>query len=253
MPAPLVLTSRYLQTNTTVLALGGGQGALVVDAPYFPDELDHLARLARDAAAGGPVRLFATHAHHDHLMGRLALPGAPLLACASTAAALRDDPDKPRQDLANQDAETYVRRTGVLVVDDVEATDAPAEGMTLIEATGHTGDGCALLAPDLADGVLCCADHLSDVEVPLLSWAGSLPAYRATLDRLEEALRTHGPRLVVPGHGSPTDTAGALDRLEQDRAYLEELPRGDPDQPLPPDRDTPRQREIHRANLERHG
>ena len=238
---PRVLTSRYLQTNATVLPHAGG--TLVVDSPYFPDELRELAR----AAGAGDVRLFATHAHFDHLLGRLALPGAPLHAPADTVAALRTEPDRAARELAQEDARTYVRRDCALDLADVR-TDVP-DGVELLPAVGHSGDGAALVHHDT--GTLCCGDYLSDVEIPLLSWAGSLPAYVQTLDRLERALQ-HAT-LVVPGHGTPTARDAARRRLDADRAYLGDLPRGDPDQPLPPGRDSDRQREIHRANLERHG
>jgi hydroxyacylglutathione hydrolase len=228
-----VFTSRYLQTNAALLP------GLVVDSPYFPDELDELARAADD-----PACLFATHAHYDHVMGRLAFPEAPLLAHPSTAAALRREPDRPQTELAAEDARTYVTRTTRLHVADVEAVDE-RDDCIIVPAAGHTGDGCALLHEPT--GTLCCGDYLSDVEIPLLSWAGSLPAYRATLDRLEVLLDS--ARLVVPGHGSPTDAAGARRRLAEDRAYLDDLR---PDARLPPGRDTARQREIHEANLVRH-
>jgi glyoxylase-like metal-dependent hydrolase (beta-lactamase superfamily II) len=240
---PRVLTSRYLQTNATVLPLPGG-GVLVVDSPYFPDELDELAA----AAGGARPTLFATHSHYDHLMGRLAFPGAPLHAAEDTVAALDREPRRPARELAQEDARTYVRRDRPLDLTGVRAGAPP--GIELVPATGHTGDGAALLHHDA--GTLCCGDYLSDVELPLLSWAGSLPAYAQTLDRLERALEGQA-RLVVPGHGSPTTRDEARRRLDEDRAYLATIAVGDPDQPLPPGRDSDRQREIHRANLERHG
>ena len=219
-----VVTSRYLQTNAVVFDDG-----LVVDSPYFPDELATLRGR----------RIFATHAHHDHVMARLVLPDAPLSAGAATAAQLRAEPDRPQRELAEEDARTYVRRERSLVVADVVVEAS----LTLFDAAGHTGDGSALLHED----VLCVGDYLSDVEIPLLSWAGSLPAYRATLDRLEPVVRE--TRLVVPGHGSPCNPEVALARLEEDRAYLAAFP----DAPVPAPRDSSRQREIHDANLERHG
>ena len=220
-----VVTSRYLQTNAVVFSDG-----LVVDSPYFDDELAELR---------GGSRIFATHAHYDHLLARLVLPDAQLSAGAATAEQLRREPERPQRELAEEDARTYVRRERALVVADV-AVEASLE---LIDAAGHSGDGSALLHED----ALCLGDYLSDVEIPLLSWAGSLPAYRATLDRLEPAVRR--ARLVVPGHGSPCDVDTALARLEEDRTYLAAFP----DVEVPTSRDTPRQREIHAANLERHG
>ena len=224
---------------------------LIVDARYFPDELTEL----RATAGRSGLRLLATHSHYDHLMGRLVFPDAPLLVAESTAAALAEEPDRPARELAEEDARTYVRRDRPLGADGVTALQVPGrlalgqENLELIATPGHTGDGLAVWWE--RETLLCCGDYLSDVEIPLLSRAGSLPDYRATLRRLE-SLVNRASR-VVPGHGSPTDRAGALKRLQEDVAYLDAIERDDPDQPLPPGRDTPRQREIHRANLERHG
>lgn len=223
-----VFTSRYLQTNAVVVDLPGGR--VLVDSPYFPDEL---------AGLPGVDRLFATHAHFDHLLGRLAFPGAPLLAARDTAGAL---PGTAARELAAEDARRYVARDRALDLTGAEGVDG-LDGTELIPtAPGHTGDGCAVWIED--EALLIAGDHLSDVEIPLLSWAGSLDGYRAALDRLEPYVRR--ARLVVPGHGSPADGAAALARLEEDRRYLS-------DWRVPASRSTVRQHEIHAANLERHG
>ena len=243
-----VSTSRMLQTNVTVLTHDGD--ALVVDAPYFPDELSVL----RDTVSGR-VRLFATHSHFDHLMARLAFPSAPLLVGMPTAHALAREPEKPSQDLYAEDARHYVRRAEPLRFGTMQGVPVPGEievggeWVDLVRAPGHTEDGTALFAPWA--GLLCCGDYLSDVEIPLLSAAGSLPAYRDTLERLRPLVGAVAT--VVPGHGSPCDARTALRRMDEDLAYLDGLPAGDPNQRLPAGRDTPRQREIHKANLKRHG
>lgn len=243
-----VSTSRMLQTNVTVLT--HGEDVLVVDAPYFPDELRALASSVRGTA----VRLFATHSHYDHLLARLAFPAAPLLVGMPTARALAGDPERPSEDLRADDARHYVDREEPLRFGAMQGVPVPGEvdlggeWVDLVEAPGHTEDGTALWAPWA--GLLCCGDYLSDVEIPLLSAAGSLPAYRETLERLRPLAAEAAT--VVPGHGSACDARTALRRLEEDLAYLEALEAGDPDQPLPAGRDTARQREIHRANIERH-
>jgi glyoxylase-like metal-dependent hydrolase (beta-lactamase superfamily II) len=242
-------TSRLMQTNVTVLRSGGE--ALVVDAPYFPDELAELPALA----AGAAVRLFATHSHFDHLLARFAFPGVPLVIGIPTARALADDPARPPADLLAEDSRTYVHRDRPLAFGSLDAVHLPGwiglgpYDLDLIEAAGHTADGAALWFGEAR--ILCCGDYLSDVEIPLLSAAGSPAAYRTTLERLAPYLE--GARLVVPGHGSACTGARALARLHEDVAYLDALAAGDADQSLPAGRDTPRQREIHRANLERHG
>ena len=243
-----VTTSRMLQTNVTVLSHGGE--TLVIDAPYFPDELAALRE-----EVGGPVRLFATHSHYDHLMARLAFPSAPLLVGMPTAKALASEPGKPSRELYEEDARHYVRRTDPLRFGAMQGVPVPGgvevggEWAELVDAPGHTEDGTALFAPWI--GLLCCGDYLSDVEIPLLSAAGSLPAYVDTLERLRPLVQSAAT--VVPGHGSPCDARAALRRLEEDLAYLDGIPKGDANQRLPSGRDTPRQREIHKANLKRHG
>ena len=243
-----VTTSRMLQTNVTVLTHGGE--ALIVDAPYFPDELAAL----RDSVHA-PARLFATHSHFDHLMGRLAFPGVPLLVGMPTAQALAREPDKPSKDLSNEDARNYVSRTEPLRFGAMQGVQVPGEievggeWVELIPTPGHTEDGTALFAPWA--GLLCCGDYLSDVEIPLLSAEGSLPGYREALERLRPLVESSAT--IVPGHGSPCDARTALQRMEEDLAYLDGFSAGDPNQPLPAGRDTPRQREIHKGNLKRHG
>jgi glyoxylase-like metal-dependent hydrolase (beta-lactamase superfamily II) len=242
-------TSRLMQTSVTVLR--SGREALVVDAPYFPDELAGLPALT----AGANVRLFATHSHFDHLMARYAFPSVALVVGTPTVRALAGDPGRPLAELLAEDSRCYVRRDRPLSFGTLDAVNLPGQvelgpyDLELIEAPGHTADGTALWFAEAR--VLCCGDYLSDVEIPLLSEAGSLEDYRATLERLA----THLPlaRLVVPGHGSACTGAQALTRLREDLSYLDAMPAGSPRQPLPAGRDTPRQREIHRANLKRHG
>ena len=87
-------------------------------------------------------------------------------------------------------------------------------------------------------GVLCVGDYLSDVEIPMVQ---DLEEYRATLARL--APLVEAAETIVPGHGSSHDRDTALRLLDEDLEYLDGLTR------LPHGRDTPRQREIHEANL----
>lgn len=214
-----VLTSRMLRTNVTVI------GRVVVDAPYFPDEIAAVA-LPDGAQA------FCTHGHYDHLLMRYR--GLELHAGERTVAAIRAH--DPAAELAEFDAVNYVERPP-LEVEPLVAVQDGWEGLHLIPAPGHTADGTAVLG----DGVLCCGDHLSDVELPLLSVTGSRSDYVATLHRLAE----HVTDLNVPGHGTPCDRDTALRRIEADLRYLETWR-------IPADRDTPRQREIHAGNLRDH-
>ena len=85
----LVLTSRVWQTTCTIVRCG--DEAFVIDSPVYPDELDALPVLL-DQAGFGFSGLLATHGDWDHLLGRLAFPGASLGVGETTAARLRAEP-----------------------------------------------------------------------------------------------------------------------------------------------------------------
>ena len=103
----LVVTSRMWQTNA--VALRAGQEAMLVDSPYFPDELEALPGLL--AGAGfEPDALIATHADFDHLLGRLAFPGLALGLGQPSVERLHREPGAAQRELRHHDAEFYVAR-----------------------------------------------------------------------------------------------------------------------------------------------
>jgi len=71
----IVVESRVWRTTATVVR--SGPEAFVIDSPVFPDELELLPALLEQA--NFPFSgLIATHGDWDHLLGRLAFPGAAL-------------------------------------------------------------------------------------------------------------------------------------------------------------------------------
>jgi glyoxylase-like metal-dependent hydrolase (beta-lactamase superfamily II) len=242
----LVVTSRIWQTNA--VALRAGEEAMLVDSPYFPDELEALPGLL--AGAGfEPDALIATHADFDHLLGRLAFPGLALGLGETSVERFHREPGAAQRELRDRDAEFYVTRRSPLTLGQVQALPVPgsvelgSEELELHPAEGHTSDGIAILARWC--GVLCAGDYLSDVEIPVVA---SLSDYRATLARLSPLVEA--AHVVVPGHGSPHDRETALRLLEEDADYLDALERGDERPKLPAGRDTSTQRQIHGENLE---
>ena len=246
-PGALVLTSRMWQTSA--LALKAGHEAMLVDSPYFPDELDALSDVL--AQAGFAIdALLATHADFDHLLGRLAFPGLALGVGESTVERLHREPGAAQRELRRQDDELYVERGAPLALGQVQALPVPGKldlGDTELElhpAEGHTSDGTAVFAPFCA--VLACGDYLSGVEIPTVAAGGSIDEYRSTLARLAPLVERADA--VVPGHGAPLGRDAALRVLDEDADYLDALGRGDERAPLPPGRDSPRQRELHAEN-----
>ncbi len=246
----IVVTSRMWQTTATVVRSGGE--ALLIDSPYFPDELEALPSLLAQAGFE-PDALLATHADFDHLLGRLAFPGLGLGVGEPTALRLRAEPGAAQRALRGSDEEHYVARPAPLALGAVEALPVPGrldlgeDELELHPAEGHVADGTAVLARSL--GLLVAGDYLSDVEIPMISEGGSLAEYRATLARLAPLVEEAAT--VVPGHGSPHDREAALRILDEDVDYLDALERGEERPALPEGRATAAQRKLHAENLAR--
>jgi glyoxylase-like metal-dependent hydrolase (beta-lactamase superfamily II) len=239
----LVVTSRVWQTNCT--AIRSAEEGFVVDSPLFPDELELLPAVLEQA--GFPVSgLLATHRDWDHVLGRMAFPGAALGVAETTAAALTAEPGAAHRELREWDEENYVERPHPLSLGHVQALPVPGfvavgeHDVELHPTQGHTADGMALWAPWAR--VLICGDYLSPVEIPALSPSGSRDAYLATLERLRPLVEQ--AEWVVPGHGRPIDGARALAILDEDARYLT-------DWELPAARRTAVQRAVDEENRER--
>lgn len=242
----LVVTSRAWQTTCTIVRSGGE--CFVIDSPVFPDELEVLPAVLEHAGfeLSG---LLATHADWDHLLGRLAFPGAALGVAETTAARLAAEPGAAARGLRAFDDEHYLDRPAPLSLGQVQALPVPGhcaigdEELELHPADGHTADGMAVWIGWAR--VLVCGDYISPVEVPMLSDGGSRAAYIATLRRLEALVA--GASYVVPGHGAVLDATRAAAILREDLNYLAKLP----DAELPIARRGEAQRQIHAANVQR--
>ena len=249
-PDAIVVTSRIWQTTAT--AIRAGDESMLIDSPYFPDELELLPTLLRQAGFE-PSGLLTTHADWDHLLGRLAFPGLALGAGQPTAERLRAEPGAAQRELRTADQEHYVTRPAPLALGSWQSLPVPGfieigdQEIEMHIADGHTADGTAYFARWA--GVLVCGDYLSDFEIPMIAPGGSLDAYRGTLARLAPLVEEAS--VSVPGHGSPHPRETALRILDEDLTYLDGLEQGDPNLKLPKSRDTPRQREVHRDNLAR--
>src|SRR5205814_8638581 len=134
--------------------------------------------------AGFEVRgLLSTHADWDHLLGRLAFPGAALGVGETTAARLRAEPGDAQRELREFDEQHYVERPAPLALGQVEPLPVPGHlevgehELELHPADGHTADGMVVWIPWAR--VLVAGDYLSPVEIPWISPGGSVGAYRA--------------------------------------------------------------------------
>ncbi len=250
-PDVLVATSAIWQTNCVVVRGGAGAPAgesgidpegfggaietdrpaqegetFVIDSPILPDELDALSALVQQAGFPVPSGLLATHGDWDHLLGRLAFPGIALGCAESTAERMQAAPGEAQRELRAFDEEHFIERERPLALGAVQALPVPGScgigerELALHPASGHTGDGIAILIEWA--GVLVSGDYLSPVELPLLGSGGAAEAYADTLRRLR-ALVEHVEH-VVPGHGRVLGRERALELLDEDLAYVREGP-----------------------------
>src|SRR3954449_12606295 len=156
----VVVTSRLWQTTCT--ALRAGDECMLIDSPYFPDELEALPELLAQSGFS-PDGLLATHADYDHLLGRSAFPRLALGLAESSALRLHAEPGAAQRELRRQDEELYVERPRPLSLGDLQPLPVPGKlelGSTELElhpAEGHVQDGMAIFAPE--PGVLLCGDY----------------------------------------------------------------------------------------------
>lgn len=243
-----MVTSLLWQVNAVALRAGGE--AMLIDSPYYPDELELLPTVLAQSGFE-PVALLATHADFDHVLGRMAFPDLSLGVAESSMLRIRAAPGEAQRDLRDFDARQYVARAKPLSLGQTQSLPVPGRldlgdrELELHHAGGHTADGMIVFAPWL--GVLAVGDYLSDVEIPMISPGGSLAEYRSTLAALSDLVARAD--VVVPGHGSPADRERALALLEEDGAYLDALERGRERVKLPAGRDSVEQRRIHGENL----
>jgi glyoxylase-like metal-dependent hydrolase (beta-lactamase superfamily II) len=247
----IVFVSRCWQTTCT--AVRAGDEGFVIDSPVYPDELEALAGVLEQA--GFPLSgLLATHADWDHLLGRLAYPGASLACGETTARRLAAEPGAAQRELRAFDDEHYVEGRRPLSLAAVQALPVPGRlslgphrELELHPADGHTADGTTYFIPWLE--VLVCGDYVSPVEIPIVADGGSPTAYAATLERLRPVVER--ATTVVPGHGGPLQRGDALRLIDEDLEYLGALQQAGADARLPRGRETRRQRQIHAENVSR--
>jgi glyoxylase-like metal-dependent hydrolase (beta-lactamase superfamily II) len=233
----LIHESEFCQSNAVVVQ--GRAGVLLIDAGVLGDEL---ACLASDLSDSGQtvVAGFSTHPHWDHLLWDARLGEVPRYGTARCAATVRS---------RLPDARAKARIAGLIPPDIVEQvpldllgliTGLPAETVgipwdgphvRIVEHQAHAPGHASLLIEER--GVLVAGDMLSDVLIPMLDLsdtADPIEDYLAALRLLEGV--AGDVDVLVPGHGSIGGADQVRARIDQDRAYVQDVrDAGVPDDP----------------------
>jgi glyoxylase-like metal-dependent hydrolase (beta-lactamase superfamily II) len=224
----LIHVSEFVQSNAVVVQ--GETGVLLIDPGVHGDEL---VCLAKDIADLGQtvVAGFSTHPHWDHMLWHAEFGAAPRYATARCAATAHERlsgditaiakavgiPEQVPLDLLGQIAS---------LPDD--ATHVPWAGprVRIIEHRAHAPGHAALLIEERR--ALVAGDMLSDVLIPLLDLRDSADPIGDYLDALGllEGV-ADDVDIVIPGHGSIGADEQLIQRITQDRAYLQALRDGE--------------------------
>jgi glyoxylase-like metal-dependent hydrolase (beta-lactamase superfamily II) len=216
-----VATADLYVTNSTVISDGHG-GCLIVDPALTVAELAGLAADLRSLSLQ-PRAGFATHPHWDHVLWSAEFGDVPRFASETTVEVAERERarliDGVQKAAPGHDLDLFARLTPLHRPDEI-----PWHGQSAVVVTheGHAPGHSAVFLPDSA--TLIAGDMCSDIEVPLLDLDQADPVgdYLSALDKFS-ALPVDR---VIPGHGAIGDGAEFRRRIELDRAYLENLPRG---------------------------
>jgi glyoxylase-like metal-dependent hydrolase (beta-lactamase superfamily II) len=220
--------ARYLAWDTTVGAVVGSEGVLVVDTratlAHGREIREHLWRIAPNL----PIRwVVDTHEHFDHVLGNAAFDEASVIAHEVAAEQMTDAVEHIRAQIRAQPdvdpswpgitAEVYdgvltspIRRPDV-TFSSVTTVDLGSRYVELLHpGRGHTGGDLVVRVPD-ADVVL--AGDLIEESAPPSWGSDSFPMdWAATLDIVVGILTDTS--VVVPGHGAAVDRAFVQDQRE---------------------------------------
>jgi glyoxylase-like metal-dependent hydrolase (beta-lactamase superfamily II) len=231
--------ARYLAWDTTVGAVVGSDGVLVVDTratlAHGHEIREHLWRIA----PGRPVEwVVDTHEHFDHVLGNAAFDDATVIAHEVAAEQMTDAVEHVRAQIrAEPDvdpsqpgitAEVYegvlsspIRRPDV-IFSSVSTVDLGSRYVELLHpGRGHTAGDSVVRVPD-ADVVF--AGDLIEQSAPPSYGTDSFPMdWAGTLDIVVGILSEQ--TVVVPGHGATVDRAFVADQRE-DVSRVAEVIRG---------------------------
>ena len=199
----------------------GEKGVLVVDAHINEAMAGRIQQAVREVTDKPILYLVNTNHHGDHTFGNHAFPASTqIIAHRETARAMQDFEAERRFLLVTVDADRSVYGDATLRLPDItfDRSLRVDLGGRVVEVhhfgQGNTAGDAVVFVPDA--GVAWTGNFVLGKGIVPFLLIGDPAAYAASLGAFSEAVR---PRIIVPGHGPPTDAEG----IRWNRAYLEWL------------------------------
>ena len=229
-----VFVRRYEFFDQDIVAVLGGDGALIVDTRSTPAQAREILDDLRDLGAPRVGIVVNTHGHFDHTFGNATFRPAVIWGHERCAAMVRLTGEQQRSIVAER-MPAIAAELADVVLDPPEMTFAERASIDLdgrpIELAyfgrGHTDNDIVIHVPD-AD-VLCAGDLVENGAPP--SFSDGYPMdWPATLSRV---LPLIGERtVVVPGHGAHAGRAfveTSIDEIGAIASLAERVVAGDLD------------------------
>lgn len=214
-------TSTIIQTNDCVI---------VVDPTWLPSEIEKIKQYVYNIKGNRSLYHLFTHSDYDHVLGYGAFPDAVVIG-SEELLKFSETPDKVQHvldEIETFDHQYYIDRPykisfpklDIVIYKDGKTFQIGETKLTFYIAKGHTEDGLMMVVNSL--GVLIAGDYLSDVEFPFIY--DSSNNYEETMNKLPAIMKKHQIRLLVPGHGNPTNCHDEiLDRQRKSLHYIAAL------------------------------
>ncbi len=224
-----VLVGRYRFYDQDIVAVLGGDEALVVDTRSTPRQARELLDDLGTQGIGRVGLVVNTHGHHDHAFGNSVFRPAVIWGHERCATMIRDGGERQRA-LATAEMPLLAAELAEVVLDPPDRTFAERVTLDLggrridldYLGRGHTDNDIVVRIPD-AD-VLCAGDLLENGAPPYFG-DGFPIDWPVTVEAL---LGLVGERtVVVPGHGDPAGRAFVERSLAAFRA-IADAGRADP-------------------------
>ncbi|MEH6940655.1 MBL fold metallo-hydrolase [Bacillus sp. JJ722] len=219
-----VFQSELYKTNSTVIQTN--DCILVVDPTWLPSEIEAIQHDVCNIKCEKPVYLLFTHSDYDHILGYGAFPDA--VTIGSEVMNNRSDKANIIEQIIKFDHEYYLDRTysieyptlQIIVKHDRECLVIGDTKLTFYHAKGHTDDGIFVIVEPL--GIFIMGDYCSDVEFPYIY--SSSKDYEETLAKIDSIVNEHALSLIIPGHGTVTESVEELMiRKQQSLKYIQQL------------------------------